>query len=166
MPVPPRSVPFSERHLGPRAATQDQAAAEAMACLDWAQAYFGAARAAVVGVDAAGGAALELAQSQPSRLRALLVFAGRDLDPWPQAQDSFMRARLSPAPAGLPVTWIDFVQETAVAGRGPAILATLRELGWSVAEVQQVRGGLSLSQAADRLVLWARALGESPGGQP
>lgn len=153
-------------HLDPGAATLDQAAAEALACLDWALSYFGAPRAAVVGVDAEGGTALVLAASQPARLRALQVFAGQDLDPWPQAQNSFVRARLSPAPAGLPVTWIDFVQESAVAGRGPAILSAMRELGWSFAEVQQVRGGLSLSQAADRLVLWARVLGESPGDRP
>ena len=60
--------------------------------------------------------------------------------------------------AGPPIAWADFVTETALAGQGQAILEALRELGADFTDFQEVRGGLSLTQAADRAALWAQDL--------
>ncbi|MGD9547139.1 MAG: hypothetical protein AB7V45_06245 [Candidatus Krumholzibacteriia bacterium] len=141
-------------HLDPGANTPDGQVAEAVACLDWALEYFGAPAAAVAGVDALGAAALELARSRAAQVSRVLVFAGTRLEPWPQADAAFIAGKLTPAPP-TPVTWVGFPQEAELGGQGPLILGQLEATGWTIADNQEVRGGLSLSQAADRLVLWA-----------
>ena len=87
-----------------------------------------------------------------------MMFAGRNLEPWPQAQPSFIRDQLAPLAAGPPIAWADFVTETGTAGQGRAILEALRELGADIIDVQEIRGGLSLTQAADRTAIWAQDL--------
>lgn len=132
--------------------------AEAAACLDWALATFGAETAAAVGIDATGGAALELAVARPEALNHVLVFAGQNLDPWPQAPVAFLGEKLAPLRAGPPLTWVDFEAETARAGQAADLLAALRDQGVDLGEVESVRGGLSLTQAADRTVRWAEGI--------
>ena len=130
--------------------------AESAACMAWALEYFQAESASVVGIDETGAAALALTIEQPEHVNGLLVFAGQNLDPWPQAQPSFIRERLAPLASAPPIAWVDFPTETAVAGQGAAILDALRDLGADLTDVQEVRGGLSLTQAADRTARWAQ----------
>jgi hypothetical protein len=132
--------------------------AEAAACLDWALATFGTETAAAVGIDATGGAALKLAAARPAALNHVLVFAGQNLDPWPQASAPFLQEQLAPLRGGPPVTWVDFATETARGGQAADLLAALREVGADPGEVETVRGGLSLTQAADRTVRWAEEI--------
>lgn len=132
---------------------------EADRCLEWARELFGVPRLAIAGLDAAGGAALGLARDRAAGLTRVLIVAGGGLDPWPQADLPFLAERLGPAPGDLPVTWIDFPEQTAHVGQAPLLLQALREQGWQLAAVQEARGGYHPYQAIDRLVLWAR---ESP----
>jgi hypothetical protein len=137
--------------------TQDLMA-EADACRRWAMVCFRAPAISVVGVDALGWTGLQLASRVPTTLRGVLVFAGRDLDPWPRAQPEFIRSQVGPAPGDLPITWIDFAQETRAAGQGPQILLAIKAAGYRIADEQIVRGSLNLTQIADRIVLWAEGL--------
>ncbi len=130
-----------------------QAEQEASSCLSWALAYLGGHQAAVVGVGAGAGPALRLATLEPQLIDRVLVFAAKDLDPWPGLEEKALAAKLKPAPA-IPITWVDFPMETDQGGQGPEILAQLRKTGWTIADFRSVLGGLSLSQAADRMVLW------------
>ncbi len=132
--------------------------AEVDACRVWAMSYFQAPAVSLVGIDALGGAGLIMAGRAPREVRGLLVFAGQNLDPWPQAQPEFIRRQLSPAPVGLPVTWIDFSGETSKGGQSRYILQALKDLDYRIVAEQEVPGGLNLTQAADRLVLWAESL--------
>jgi len=132
--------------------------AEADACRRWAMATFGAGAVSLAGVDALGGTSLLLARHAPTQLRGLLIFAGQGLNPWPQAQPEFIRQQLAPAPADLPITWIDFATETDRAGQARQILQALKDLGFQISDEQEVRGSLNLTQVADRLVLWAESL--------
>ena len=132
--------------------------AEAEACRLWAMDYFQAPGTALVGIDGAGGAALKVVGKAPNQVRGLLVIAGQNLDPWPQAQPEFIRQQLSPVPAQLPVTWLDFRNETRRAGQAQDILQAMKDLGYRITDEQEVRGGLNLTQVADRLVLWAEGL--------
>jgi hypothetical protein len=132
--------------------------AEGEACLSWAREYFATGPASAVGIDGCGPTAFELARTRPEDLQAVLVFAGRGFEPWPQAGDDFLRRQLSSPPPAVPITWIDFTQETVLAGQATRFLEIARELGYHVENVEEVRGGLSLTQAADRAVLWAEAL--------
>jgi hypothetical protein len=84
--------------------------------------------------------------------------AGRELAPWPQAQDTFIREKLAGWPEDLSLTWLDFVQETQDQGQGRQLLRVLKSMTINLAPVQEIRGGLSLTQVADRLVLWAESL--------
>ncbi len=131
---------------------------EAEVALDWARAYFDTGPASAVGIDDCGATAVQLTRSRQEALQAVLVFAGRNFEPWPQAGDDFLRRQLGPEPSAVPVTWIDFVQETGLAGQAARFLEIARELGYDVAGFEQVRGGLNLTQAADRTLLWAEAL--------
>ncbi len=127
--------------------------AEARACLSWALDYLAASRALGVGIDGGAGPLLSLAMAEPGRIARILVFAGQGLDPWPGATGAALAPHLTPAPP-VPVTWVAFPLETGHGGQGPAILAQLRRSGWQVTGETSVQGGLSLSQAADRMVLW------------
>ena len=127
--------------------------AEARTCLSWVLDYLGAGRALGVGIDGGAGPLLELAMNEPGRLSRVLVFAGQGLDPWPHLTEAELALELAPPPP-VPVTWIDFPLETEHGGRGPMILELLRQAGWQLTATTSVQGGLSLSQAADRLVLW------------
>ncbi len=142
-------VPHSPR----RNLSESESEAEATACLHWALNYLGADRALVVGIDAGGGPALQLAGKEPDHIGRVLVFAGANLNPWPGATPSELAKHLSQPPA-TPVTWVGFPMETEQSGQGPAILRQLQQSGWRLTATSSVRGGLSLSQAADRLVLW------------
>jgi len=132
--------------------------AEVDACRLWAMRYFQVPAVSLVGIDALGGTALLLAGQVPHELRGLLSIAGRNLDPWPQAQPDFIRQQLGEAPADLPITWIDFQSETRNTGQARDILQVLKETGYRISDEQTVRGSLNLTQSADRLVLWAESL--------
>jgi hypothetical protein len=131
---------------------------EAMACLNWARSTFDSPTVSVACSDLAAGAALQFAPEGAGGIKALAIYAGRDLEPWPQADKSFIQSQLTDFPASIPVTWIDFVTETRVAGQAPLILEVLQEQGARIVEVQKVRGGNNFTQVADRAVLWAEGL--------
>jgi hypothetical protein len=132
--------------------------AETEACLAWARNTFATAEVSVVGVDQAAGHALRLAGVQEGSLQAMLIFAGGHLEPWPQADKTYIENQLTDFPVELPLTWIDFVHETELSGQGPSILQVLQERDVNIVEVQQVRGALNFTQVADRTVLWAESL--------
>ena len=151
----PRLGPVANRRPG-ELPTDLQAETEA--CLAWVRSTFKADTISMVGVDKAAGTALWLAGTRPDALKAMIIFAGKGLEPWPQADADFIKRQLAGFPGELPVTWMDFVNETEIAGQAPLILDALRELGSNIVEVQQVRGGLNFTQIADRTVLWAEGL--------
>jgi hypothetical protein len=145
--------------LQPDAArSADQLFAEAEACRRWAMEFFGSPGVSLAGIDALGGTALRIAGRAARDLRGVQLFAGGGLDPWPQAQPAFIRAQLAPAPADLPVSWVEFTMETDTAGQAREILQAMKDLGYRISEEQQVRGSLNPTQVADRLVLWAEGL--------
>lgn len=137
----------------PSSAADDEE--EAGACLAWCLEFLGADSAAAVGIDEAGVDALRLAATNPRQIVRTLVFAGRQLQPWAGAADRDWESLLTPPPTE-PVTWIEFPDESGSVGQGPRLLAMLRKIGWQVSE-NTFEGGLSLSQAADRLVRWTVA---------
>jgi pimeloyl-ACP methyl ester carboxylesterase len=132
--------------------------AEAEACMAWAQHTFKASTVSVAGTDQGAGTALQLAVTSPETMKAIIVFAGGGLEPWPQADVDFIRRQLAGFPGELPVTWANFATETVISGQGPLILGALREMGINIVEVQDIKGGLNFTQVADRTVLWAEDL--------
>jgi hypothetical protein len=138
--------------------TQEQDLAESRAAVNWARIFFDTETLSLCGVDRLGAAALQLGTDPEVSLLAMLIMAGRELAPWPQAQDSFVREKLAGWPGDLPLTWLDFVQETQDQGQGSQLLQVLKSMETDLAPVQEIRGGLSLTQVADRLVLWAESL--------
>ena len=145
--------------LAPLAANRpDDLGAEAAACLDWARETFDAPTVSVAGSDMGAAAALQLAIDQAEDIKAMVVFAGSDLEPWPQADRDFIKGRLAGFSPDVPVTWNEFVTETRVGGQAPVILEVLRELGADITAVEKVRGGMNFTQVADRTVLWAEGL--------
>jgi pimeloyl-ACP methyl ester carboxylesterase len=132
--------------------------AETEACLAWARNAFKSSTISLAGVGRGAAAALHIAESRPEALKAMIIFAGGSLEPWPQADAEFIQRQLAGFPPGLPVTWIDFVRETERHGQGPQILRALEELGCNLVDIQEVKGGLNFTQIADRTVLWAEDL--------
>ena len=118
----------------------------------------------VVGVDAGAGTALQLATDGQGGVAGLMILAGGNLAPWPGATDTTLAEHLSALPPGLPLDWTGFTLETARAGQAEAILRALSVGGTDPASLRTAGGGLSLSQAADRIVLWAEQL-PVPGGE-
>ncbi len=132
--------------------------AEAESSLTWALETFETATLSVAASDLGAGAALQLAQNRPAALKAIIIFAGGSLEPWPQADADFIRRQMGDFPRDFPVTWMDFVTETRNSGQGPLILRALQELGANIVKVDEVRGGLNFTQVADRTVLWAEEM--------
>jgi|GEM_PF-1649261 len=131
---------------------------ETAACLAWAKTTFGVTQVSLAGVDAGAGPALLAAADEPESVKAMIIFAGEELEPWPQADIDFIREQLAGFPGNVPVTWTDFVTETRHAGQGPLILEALKDLKGNIVEVVEVPGGLNFTQAADRTVQWAEGL--------
>ncbi|MBM4131506.1 hypothetical protein FJ250_10865, partial [bacterium] len=94
---------------------------ELEACLRWAGARFGDGECLLAAQLAAVAPALALAAAGQPPLAGLQLFIGGKLEPWPADRD------VPPPPGGLPVTWVEFTQETAVGGGGRALGAALRE---------------------------------------
>lgn len=127
--------------------------AELRACAGWARGRFGATGVLLAAQHGAVGPALALARLPEAGVRGLLVFADRELDPWPGQTAEVLAARLGPPPAGVPVTWTDFSQETALGGGGRTLATALRQAGWLLQE-ESVRGGSNFTQVADRTCRW------------
>jgi len=122
-------------------------ASEAQACVEWARREFAVSQVAVVGTNALGRTALELLGRDKNSFTGLLIFAGRELDPdplWPYD-----------GVPGTPITWLHFSGETAA---GRHALQQLKDHGMAIAKEETVPGGLTLTQAADRVVRWAENL--------
>ncbi len=147
-------MPGGRRTSGPQGDLQ----AETEACLDWVRDTFKSSTISIAGVGRGAEAALRLAERRPENLKAMMIFAGSSLEPWPQADADFINRQMAGFPPGLPVTWADFALESEIAGQGPQILQALKELGSNIVEIQEVKGGLNFTQVADRTVLWAEAL--------
>ena len=142
----------------PEAGRPEDLNAETTACLAWVTRTFGTGKVSVAAADLGAAAVLQTAAGQAGILKALTVYAGRDLEPWPQADRDFLRQRLADFPPQLPVTWNDFVTETRRGGQAPLILEVLQESGANIVAVEEVRGGVNFTQVADRTVLWAEGL--------
>ena len=141
----------------------DSREAEARAALAFVRERFAVPDLPVAGVDAGGGTALRLALDGGAGVGAVMVLAGGRFDPWPGEAPATLAARLAPLAADLPVDWTDFARETARTGGAQAVLQALRSTGVDLTE-RNAGGSLGLSQAADRIVLWAEEM-PVPGGE-
>ena len=138
--------------------------AEARAALEFVRSRFRQATVPVAGIDAGAGSALGLATDGQGGVAGLMILAGANLEPWPGAADADLAGHLEGLPPDLPLDWTDFSLETARAGQAAAILRALADDGTGRTTLRTAGGGLSLSQAADRIVLWAEQL-PVPGGE-
>jgi len=134
------------------------ALAEATAARQWCQTTFAVPITAVAGIDFSGGTALRLVHAEPERIESLMILAGRHLDPWPGATDAYLLDQLGPAPTDLPVAWTGFPAETEISGQADRLLSVIKVLGYQIVEEVEVKGGLNLVQAADRIVRWAELI--------
>lgn len=125
-------------------------AGELESCVRWAGERFGAGACLLSAQQAAVAPALALAAGGRTGVSGLQLFIDGTLAPWPGD-------RALPAAPALPVDWVEFSQETAVAGGGRALGAALRERGWRL-QVTDVAGGANFTQVADRACLWEAAL--------
>lgn len=135
---------------------------DVLAAVDFARQRFGAASVWLAGADAGAGPALEAAAAGDGRIGRLAVFAGSRLEPWPMAEAAFLAERLAGLPSDLPVDWTDFAP-VSEKGQGPILLQVLRERG-QVLTVREASGEASLTQCADRTLLWAEGM-PVPGGE-
>jgi hypothetical protein len=124
--------------------------------LIWVQEYFKTEKAALAGMNSAAGAVLEFSLQKPEMLSRVLIYSGALLAPWPQFSTPELTQKFSAkSPNHPPITWIDFITETQSAGQGKLLLSILNQAGYIVNPAEEVKGGLSLTQVTDRLVLWA-----------
>ncbi|MCP4292522.1 MAG: hypothetical protein GY780_11900 [bacterium] len=121
----------------------------------WASRYFNSKTSSLVAVDSAVPAALDFIKNNSDQVSRLLVFAGGNLNAdnlktSKEISNYFSGGNI----ADVPITWLDFILETRAKGQAKLILSVLLESKYNVT-VQEVRGGLSMTQISDRLVLWA-----------
>lgn len=119
-------------------------------CVRWAGARFGAGACLLSAQQKAVAPALELAGGGRAGITGLQLFIDGTLAPWPADREV-------PSPPALPVAWVEFSQETAVAGGGRALGTALRARGWRL-QATDVAGGANFTQVADRACLWEAAL--------
>jgi len=127
--------------------------AELRACGRWAREHFGAGKLQLAVQRRAVAPGLALASSPDAAVGRLLIFADGALEPWPGAGAIDLARRVGPPPAGVKVAWVDFTQETAVAGQARAVQDALLRAGWPL-EIETVRGGAGFTQIADRTCRW------------
>lgn len=126
---------------------------ELLACADWVRKRFGADKLQVAVQRRAVVPGLALASDPDAPVGRLLVFANGALELWPGASTADPALRVGAAPRGLTVTWVDFAMENATAGPANALRDALLGAGWRV-ETEEVRGGASFTQIADRTCHW------------
>ena len=141
--------------IWPEVRVGDAPLSEARAALEWVRQRYGVDRVEVAGVGFAAGVALQLAAAEPGMVSRLAVMVGKNLAPWPQANDTFVAARLDGLDRNLPVSWYDFDDETRIRSQAQQIRTALDRLGMTAVTDHKVTGGLNLTQAADRIVLWS-----------
>ncbi len=136
--------------------TLSQKTDQLAAFYQWTEDYFKFSSLAIAGVDAAAGTALNFCNSHPRKADKLLIFAGARLNPWPEVSQQQLTKNLSGLTSSkINTTWINFTIETRQSGQGKMLLSILKESKYNV-PVTEVRGGLSMTQVTDRLVLWVK----------
>ncbi|PID80854.1 hypothetical protein CSB20_05370 [bacterium DOLZORAL124_64_63] len=124
--------------------------------LDWTRRFFAADGVLVAGMNSGADSLLDLVSRGHLRAEGGLVLAGSRLAPWPGEQEAALRARFQAgADQAPPLRWLDFYQETELGGQARTLFSALRQGGYNLGDVEKIKGGLSLTQAADRVVLWA-----------
>ena len=123
-------------------------------CLDWALDYFAADDFVLGGRDGRVPEALALAADHTDRCRGILAFSGANLARWAVVVETTGATVPPPPAAAPPLTWLDFPADRADAGPAPDPRELVEQAGWQMAGENTVRGGLSLTQTTDRLVLW------------
>ncbi len=125
-------------------------------CLQWVRSYFSTETVSLAGMDKAAGAVLQYSLNKPETLSRILIYSGSQLNPWPESTAEDLKPKFPAKAPGFPaMTWIDFYIETQTFGQGKLLLSVLEDAGYIVSPVQRVKGGPSLTQVTDRLVLWA-----------
>jgi len=131
-------------------------ASELQGLLDWTARFFAAPEVLAAGMNGGADPLLELVSHGRLAVDGAMILAGARLEPWPGEDEAALRAHLRQEDAQAPpLWWLNFYQETELGGQAKLLLSVLRENGYNPLSVEEVKGGLSLTQAADRLVLWA-----------
>lgn len=128
---------------------------EARVFRDWVLDHFGVTQVALAGADEAAGTALRLAAEAPERIIRLAVMAGAGTNPWPGADNAALAGLVTALPTDFPVAWYDFAKETQDNGQSRAVRTAMADAGMTAVTDIPVRGGLNLTQASDRIVLWS-----------
>jgi hypothetical protein len=144
-------------HAGPRPAAPADAAATAAACIAWARTFFGAADPLLAGIDAGAGTALRVSLDPAVELAGVLLLTGVDFEPWPDADAGEVARRLAAGRRDLGYRWIDFPSESQHRGTAATVRRAMKDADYRLTGVEEVPGGLSLSQAAGRIAQWAGA---------
>lgn len=147
----------------PLASSPAPLAAEAAAALvgrtvAWARALMPGVPIAIAGIDAYAAPVLQASLRPAPDLAGVLLMTGQDFDAWPGQDDAALRDILSRADRRMPYGWIRFREEAGPRDRALDVVRVMREVGISLATVQEVPGDLNPAQAWGRATVWASGL--------
>lgn len=125
-------------------------AAELAACAGWARTRFTAPDLRLAVQAGAVRAGLRAAAGPAATLAGMMVFAD------PAGNPGVFRSgeAFGPPPGGLVVDWVEFRGDAAPGVAPPALAQSLATAGWNLRR-QEVAGGASFTQVADRAWRWA-----------
>jgi hypothetical protein len=153
----PPPVIMAVPHLGPRH-DPDAALAMTAAVVDWLRAFTGRGRVLVAGADLLAATALEASLIRPGAIDGVMLLTGMHFAPYTNLEDGRLPSRLAGLNPALPVAWISFPGEQRPGDQADALRAALVAHGLTIAPEVSVAGGLNISQAWSRAMLWAAGL--------
>ena len=152
--APLPAVVMAVPHLGP-GHQPDEALDAAVALVDWLREFTGRRRVLIAGVDLLAATALEASIARPDAVDGVMLLTGLHFAPYPDLDQGRLPARLAGLDAALPVAWIRFPDEWRPGDQTDALRAALADRGVTIAPQVDVAGGLNISQAWSRAMLWA-----------
>lgn len=122
--------------------------------LDWLVDLVDAGPFYLAGTDLHAATVIELAATGRPDLAGILMLTGMNFRPYPDEGASEMAVRVAGVDPGLAAGWLWFPEEQGRGDQARALRRALRSAGLTLNPAQAVQGGLDLTQAWTRALLW------------
>jgi len=124
------------------------------ALLVWLRDFLGCGPVYLAGVDLLAATVLEVAAVRRADLAGVMMVTGMNFVPYPADDADALRARVANLDPSLPASWIWFPDEQQAGDQAAALRRALRAAGLRLQPARAVEGGMNLSQAWTRALLW------------
>ena len=91
-----------------------------------------------------------------AEIHSLMVLSAGKQTPWATDESSFVEGKLSNISVGLPITWIDFAQNSTQTGLNKQLQSLLLDAGCDLEDIRTMEQEPDLKTCADLIATWVR----------